>query len=579
MSPQQRPDHEILQKALKSYNKGDFPAAERVFAKILQRSPNDFNALHLMGLIRVRQKRFLEAEQLIAKALEHGSSAEAFSNYGNVLSELGRSEEAIRRYRRALLIKPDYAEAEFNLGNALLKCKRPDEAVKAFSAAVRIRPGYVEALQNLAASLRELGRHAEAIASLRRALEIRPRDGELRNALGMALQEAGNLDEAEATFDETIVLDPTVTNAFYHRVRMARVKPDDALLAKMEDLARRPKALSPQNYSLLLFALGKAYEDIGRYDEAFASLLEGNRLARGFINYDEKESRQRFARLSRVFTASLLAEKAGLGSDSNVPIFVVGFPRSGTTLTEQILASHLQVHGAGEHTFVGELASSMAAGIGGGIHFPECVPGLPGEEFRSLGDLYADRLRRISPLAPRIVDKLPGNFMFLGFIHLILPNARIIHVKRDPIDTCVSCFAQRFRYDNVSFTYDLGELGRYYRLYLDLMEQWRRVLPRGAMIEVGYEDMIENLEAEARRIVDFCGLPWDERCLSFHQAERTVRTASVTQVRQPIYRSSMQRWRRYEKHLAPLIAALGDAAPRGAEHRSPAGAPQSSQEE
>jgi hypothetical protein len=246
-------------------------------------------------------------------------------------------------------------------------------------------------------------------------------------------------------------------------------------------------------------------------------------------------------------------------------------------LTEQILSSHPAVHGSGELRFVGDLAAA-ASGPDDAIVFPECLSLMSAEGLRRLGDSYADRLRQTAPQAQRITDKLPGNYMFLGFIHLILPRAKIIHVMRDAGDTCISCFAQRFRADNILFSYELGELGRQYRQYREMMEHWRKVLPPGVMLELRYEDMVENLETEARRIVDHCGLPWDERCLSFHAAERAVRTSSVTQVRQPIYRSSMQRWRRYEKHLAPLIAALADAAPGDGGHISAPGAAQPDQE-
>ncbi len=551
-----KPSQDLLQLGFKSYSKGDIPAAERLYTRVLRQTPDDFNALHLLGIIRAEQKRFAEADRLIARALENGSSAEAFSNHGNVLSELGRHDEAIKRYRRALLIKPDYAEAQFNLGNALVKNSQPEEAAKAFHAAIAIKPDYTEAMHNLAEPLRELGRQTEAVAMLRRAIALNPGDAESHNALGIASQEMGVLDEARAAFDRVLALDPSMTHAYYHRVRMGKVTGGDEILARMEALSRQAGGLSPDARFMLGFALGKAYEDVGRSDEAFASLLEANRLARASVAYNEDETRGRFQRLRNAFTERLLAEKAEFGSESGLPIFIVGFPRSGTTLTEQILASHPQVHGSGEHTFIGNLASTTLLDAGNEVGFPESLPQLPAENFRRLGDAYVERLRRIAPDAPHITDKLPENFIFLGFIRLILPRAKIIHVKRDALDTCISCFAQRFRASNVGYSYDLGELGRHYRRYLDLMDHWRSVMPTGSMLEVQYENLIENFEAEARRIVDYCGLPWDDRCLAFHQTERTVRTASLAQVRQPLYRSSVQRWRRYEKHLGPLMAAL-----------------------
>ncbi len=560
--PMPNPRHDLHQIALRAYNKGDFRAAERLYAKMLRQAPDDFNALHMLGVIRAQQKKFVEADRLIAKALEYGKSAEALGNHGNVLSELGRHEEAAKQLRHALLIRPDSAEAHFNLGNALVKAQRPEEAAKAFYAAIAAKPDFLDALENSAGVLREIGRQREAVTMLRRAIALSPGHPNLQNTLGVTLQEAGDLDGARAAFDEALALDPATTAAYYHRVKMGKVTADDDVLPRMEALSHQADTLSAEARAMLGFALAKAYEDLARYDDAFANLLEANRLARASIDYDEFALRGRFKRLHEAITAKLLAERAGLGSGSSVPIFIVGFPRSGTTLTEQILASHPLVHGSGENSYIGDLASTSILDVEnaqaptGKIGFPESLSYLPPERFQQLGDLYLERLRRKAPDAPHITDKLPANFVFIGFIHLILPNAKIIHVKRDAMDTCISCFAQRFRLDNVPFSYDLAELGRHYRMYLDLMDHWREVMPKGSMLEVQYESLVDDFEAEARRIVVYCGLAWDERCLAFHRSERSVRTASLTQVRQPIYRSSLQRWRRYEKHLGALKEAL-----------------------
>jgi len=549
------PRHDPSQLVLKAYHRGDLQQAERLLAKMLHSVPNDFNALHLLGLVRAAKGAFGDAERLIARALQFGNSPEAFSNHGNVLSELGRHDEAIQRYRRALLIKPQYAEAQFNLGNALMKCGQVEEAARSFADAIRIRPDYREALQNIAQPLRELGRQNEAVVMLRRAVALDSGDSDVLIALGVALQEAGELGEARAAFERALAADPSATAAYYHWVRMAKVAASDDVIAGMEELSERADRLSPGARSMLGFALYKAYEDTGRTEEAFAQLLEANRLARASLRYDEEKSRVQFARLRRAFSAELIAAKAQMGSPSELPIFILGFPRSGTTLTEQILASHPLVQGTGEHSFLSELVSSPALNAEG-LGFPESLSRAAPEALRGLGEAYVDRLQRAAPNAGHITDKLPLNFMFIGLIHLILPKARIIHVQRDPLDTCLSCFGQRFRADNVEFSYDLAELGRHYRAYLDLMDHWKRVLPDGAMLNVRYEDLVENLEAEARRIVAYCGLAWDERCLSFHETARTVQTASLAQVRQPLYRSSLQRWRRYERHLGPLVAAL-----------------------
>jgi tetratricopeptide (TPR) repeat protein len=560
VSPRQDP-HQL---ALKAFAKGDLTTAERLYGRLLRDFPQDFNALHMLGVIRAQQGKFLEADRLIARALQFGRSPEALSNHGNVLAELERHDEAIRQLRHSLLIRPGSPETLFNLGNALVKMQRWDEAADAFAGALAGQPDFVAALQNYGDLLREMGRYPEAITLLRRAVALSPADADVQIALGLALQESGELEAAGPVFDTALAQDPAAAAAYYHRVKMTRIAPGDAILARMESLAAEPGKLTPENRAMLGFALAKAYEDIGRYDESFSLLLEANRLVKSAIGYDESVSARRFERVRAAFTAGLLARRSAEGSQSALPIFVLGFPRSGTTLTEQILASHPEVHGSGENSYLEDLASSEtltlpdATAPSGRIAFPESLAQLPAERLRQAGDLYARRLGRIAPQVPHVTDKLPANFLFVGFIHLILPRARIIHVKRDAMDTCVSCFAQRFRGNNVGFSYDLGTLGRHYRLYRDLMAHWRQVMAADSMLEVQYEDLVDDLEGQARRIVQFCGLAWDERCLSFHQTERAVRTASVSQVRQPIYRSSLQRWRRYEKYLGPLIEALGE---------------------
>ena len=256
----------------------------------------------------------------------------------------------------------------------------------------------------------------------------------------------------------------------------------------------------------------------------------------------------------------MIAEKSGGGDASPIPIFVLGMPRSGTTLVEQIIASHPMVHGAGELQTLNDVILTVRGPHGDTIRFPEFVPGLDASALHQIGARYVTSVRKLAPefaeKCERITDKMPSNYYFAGLIHLALPNAKIIHTIRDPVDTCISCFSKLFSTD-LNYSYDLGELGRYYKRYERLMAHWRRVLPRGRILDVRYEEVVADLETEARRIISHCGLPWKDRCLSFHEAIRPVRTASATQVRQPIYKSSVGRWRVYEAHLGPLLDALG----------------------
>jgi hypothetical protein len=289
--------------------------------------------------------------------------------------------------------------------------------------------------------------------------------------------------------------------------------------------------------------------------------LSGSALKRAQIQYDETATLALFDRIEAVFTPALLRkkEKLGGGDPSPAPIFVMGMPRSGTTLIEQILASHPQVHGAGELKTLNDVVNEVHGPDGQTIPYPEFVPVLDAGAIAKIGARYLAEIHKLTPQAPHITDKMPSNYYFAGLIHLALPNAKIIHTMRDPVDTCISCFSKLFTAEQ-NHTYDLVELGRYYRRYQQLMEHWRRVLPPGCILDVRYEDVVADLETQARRIITHCGLTWDDRCLSFHETERPVRTASATQVRQPIYKSAVGRWRVYKEFLGPLLAELDVSA-------------------
>jgi hypothetical protein len=306
----------------------------------------------------------------------------------------------------------------------------------------------------------------------------------------------------------------------------------------------------------LHLALYKACADTGQDETAFSHLAAANMARRKAIPFDEQRANGRFQATRRVFDASLFARHAQAGSPSRLPIFVVGFPRSGTTMVEQILGSHPQVYGAGELTDISEVEGSLSRP---GFPFPESLADGTAPDFRLLGESFVMRLAALAPGAAHVVEKNLGNYRRLGLIHLILPQATIIHIRRDPMDTCFSCFENDFG-DHLAFSYDLGELARRYVLYREMMAHWRHVLPQGRMLEIDYEAIVGDLEGSVRRLLAHCGLPWDERCLNFHQTRRAVFTQSQAQVRQPLYASSVGRWRRFERQLAPLAAAVREAA-------------------
>jgi tetratricopeptide (TPR) repeat protein len=491
--------------------------------------------------------------------------AQTRNSLGAGLQMLGRQEEAVAEYRRALALRPDYAEAHNNLGLALQALDRHAEALPSHQRALAIAPGYAAAYNNLGRALQALDRHDEALAQYRRALAIRPENALAQANIGLALQEIGRIEDACQAFQRAIELQPRSGRIYRNLADCKRFTRDDAQLAAMEALGRDIDSLPDDEQRQLHFALGKAFADVGEYDRSFRHLLAGNRLKRQQIVYDEPAVLAEFDHIRTVFSRELMARYAGLGHPSASPVFILGMPRSGSTLVEQILASHPSVFGAGERLDFGEEVARLSA-ASGGLVFPEIVAALSGEDLEALGARYLRRVSVAAPGAERITDKMPFNFLFAGLIHLALPNARIIHTRRDPVDTCLSCFSKLFTGEH-RCAYDLAELGRYYRAYESLMGHWRRVLPTRLLLDVQYEDVVADLEPQARRIVAHCGLEWDDACLAFRTNPRPVRTASAVQVREPIHGGSIGRWRRYGELLAPLLEALGLAEAEGRRDR------------
>jgi tetratricopeptide (TPR) repeat protein len=524
------------------------------YQKALAINPDYAEARNNLGTALAALGRHEEAvAQYQAAIALRPSYAEAHRSLANALGVLERYEEAASHYEKVLAILPNDAAARTALGNALHRLDRTDEAIAQYEKVLAAFPAHAEAHTSLGNTVHRLGRTHEAIGHFRRALAIDPSDPGIYSSLGGALIALGRSAEASEAFEKAIALAPRKAGFFWNLASVRRFSGDDHYFAAMLELAEHIDALDIEEQIDLHFALGKAFADVGDHKRSFEHLLRGNALKRQRVTYDEEKALQRLDRIRRVFTADTLRGKAGHGDPSSAPIFIVGMPRSGTTLIEQILASHLKVFGAGELREMANLAGRI--GSADAAAFPEAVQTLSGEELRRIGDQYVQAVTRLAPNAERITDKMPGNFSLAGLIHLALPNARIIHACRDPRATAFSCFSLLFS-GTLEFTYDLAEFGRYYRAYLKLMAHWREVLPTGIMLEVQYEDVVRDVESEARRIIAHCGLEWDDACLSFYKTERSVRTASATQVRQPIYQSSIGRWRLHEEELQPLLREL-----------------------
>jgi len=527
------------------------------YERAIELNPRHLNAHNNLGLTLAAQGRLAEAiehlERVIALNPNHGS---AHYSLGVAQMAQGRIAEATAHFERALQLSPGHADLHNNLGVALAEQGRIAEATVHYERALLLSPGYAAAHGNLGTALGEQGRTREAVAQLARAIELDPRQADAHNSLGNLCKDEGRFDDAMAHYARAIAIRPDYGEAYLNRSEIKRFQPGDAEMAALEALAQRDD-LSVNKALHIHFALAKALEDTGEYARSFAHLRTGNALKRGQFRYDEMRALGMLRRIAAVFDGSLLDRFRGAGDPSQVPVFVLGMPRSGSTLVEQILASHPQVHGAGELSGFETAASSI---FNTGAGYPESVSALDGVTPRRLGQAYLAGLPALRDGGLRIVDKLPGNFLNIGLIRLLLPNARIVHTMRRPVDTCLSCYSKLFTSGH-RYTYDLAELGRFYRGYRELMAHWRSVLPPGAMLDVAYEDVVGDLEGQARRLVDYCGLAWDDRCLRFHETRRPVRTASAVQVRQPLFQSSLERWRKYEAEIAPLLEELGGIVP------------------
>lgn len=516
------------------------------YRRAISLKPDYAEAHDNLGAVLMGLERPLEALASFDEALRlRPAKAETHSNRGEALLLLKRTEEAIVAFEQALDILPDHAISHNNIGTALRDLGRYEEAIAHFEAALKLQSGYGQVYSNLDATLREAGRASEVTAVYDRARTAGASVGALYYQIGHLASELGNIAPAREALEHAVDLEPKNAGYYFALSDVKKFTKSDRHFAGADALAKEIESLSPDDQLRLHFAMGKILADVGEYEQSFRHQILGNALKRQTFTYEEAGIFSEFDRIPAVFTKELIRSMNGRGDLSPLPVFIVGMPRSGTTLIEQILASHPQVFGAGELDHFGRLAHALSAG-----------GQLPSEQVRLLGSQYISAIRSLAPETDRITDKMPGNFRFVGLIHIALPNARIIHARRNPLDTCLSCFSKLFGGEQ-QFAYDLAELGRFYRAYEGLMAHWRSILPEGAMLEVDYEEVIADLEVQARRIISYCGLEWNDACLEFHKTERAVRTASVMQVRQPIYRSSIGRWRPYAHLLTPLLDALG----------------------
>lgn len=564
--------------------------------RVAGRDPNNPELHNNLGNSLKRLGRLDEAREHYRRALElKPSYSEAHSNLANLLNDLGDTVQAMQEARLAVEFNPRNTDAYINAAGIALSLGDAGEALRWLDNLAQFAPLHVGGLVARARALKDCDRLDEAMASARQAASLAPESGEAREVLAQLLgaagqaeaaleaydvavtlpsphptdalvgkaslfMELGRFPEAMATLDQALAVNPRDARAWFNRAEIKTVAAGDSDLAEMEQLLGAGGTQNRNERIMLHFALGKGWREAGDAERAFAHLKQGNSLKRATFSYDSAATDDWMSAIIDHFTPDLLNGLAGLGDPSDAPVFIIGMPRSGTTLIEQILASHPSVHCAGELSTVQRMVERISGADLRPLGFPRLLESLLAQDLAPLGRHYLDQVTALAPQARRIVDKMPANFLYAGLIHLMLPNARIIECRRDPVDTCLSCYSRLFAGEQ-RFTYDLRELGLFYRSYERLMAHWHRLLPQDRLIEIRYEDVVDDLEGTVRRLIAFLGLDWSESCLEFHRTPRQIRTASLGQVRQPLYRTGVGRWKPYAAHLTELLDALGVAAP------------------
>ncbi len=538
-------------------------------------------------------QRVDEQEKALAqfdKALaEVPDSVDALFCRGTALQSLERLDEAIEAYKVTLDRDPHHVEAAYNFGITLRDDGKPEIALRALQKTILLKPDHADAYQALAPVMEDLGWREDALDIYKRAIELRPDSDNLIIAYSRALMTSNKVEEAEVVLkpllekhpeapgpqaqfasvrlfqgdrktaaeiaNRIIGKHPKTAGAHYTLAQSERDGDHEARIAQIKDVLAGGVE-EKEAESALEFALATRYEALKRHEEAFGHYIRANARKRAALEgrgvvYDREAEDARTDLMMKLFPGPESLEGV-TGSDSEMPVFIVGMPRSGTTLTEQILASHPQMAGAGELTAITNAVKRLRDTLG----YPRNPP--TETALKNIAGLYLQRLREVDANALRITDKMPGNFNHLGLIVRVFPKARIIHCRRNPVDNCLSCFIQNFGAEGLAWSFDLEDAAHQYHSYYNMMAHWRQILPPGQMLEIDYEETVADLEGQARRLVEFVGMEWDDACLSFHENKRAVVTASHDQVRQPIYNTSVGRWKRYGPKVTPLVEAFSD---------------------
>ena len=519
----------------------------------LELAPDDGEAWGNLGVALTFLDELDAAKEALLEAQKRApEDAGLYCRLGFVYHKLGQPPLAAHCLRRSLEIDPDRADAHKILGDCLKELKQPERASAHLERALELAPKMAPAMVNLAVMIDEKGDVDRAISLFEQAIEIDPNAAGVHSNLGNTLTKAGRFEDARACFRRAQTIDPLEHEAFRQLALAKQYRPDDPIIARMLE-ATDDETLPLLKRVVLGFGLGAVHDQAGEHETAFRCYRKANELFRTTLSFDVHLEAARMQRLMRVCTKEFFADLDSSGASDASPVLVIGMPRCGSTLVEQIISAHPDVAGAGEVLFMQELIDSLPGRLG--QPFPEVLPLIGADCAADLAQTYLGKLEaRADEEASRITDKLLYNFLYLGLVLRIMPRAKIVHVSRNPLDSCLSMYFLKFA-TGQRYSYDLRELGQYYRLYQNLMAHWDQVLG-DRIYNVRYEDVVTDMEGETRRLLDHCEIPFHPACLEFHKSKRAVATASTQQVRQKLYTRAVSRSKPYEPWLGPLMEAL-----------------------
>lgn len=515
-------------------------------------------AYNNLGTLLQQDKKLPEAEHALRKAIgQNPQYIEAYNNLATLLVAQKKEVDALRLLGEALKFAPKNVQTLLITAKIQMRRNNHTAAEQAARLALQEQPENPEALTILGQVLHETDRYEEAIEVLERALKANPNIPEARNFYGVALKSVGRLDEAREHILKALKLNSGMWGAYANLNDLVDFSKGEGeqLFEQMETIFESAKNTESAPFIPLHFAFGKALEDRGEHERALKHYITGGKMKRAQLEYNEAETFSFFDMIREAFPKEFFENRKYPGIPDERPVFIIGMPRSGSTLVEQILSSHPDVYGAGEVKYLSRALGQLRDRFPSLPKFPQMMDKITPGQLDIMAKKYLDALSAGAGDAKKITDKLLTNYFFVGLIHTLYPNAKFVNTQRDPVDTCLSGFTKLFK-DDMPHSYNLAELGRYYSKYRELMEHWQKVLPKGVLTTVQYEDVVANTEKEAKALIEFIGLDWDPKCVDFHKSDRPVKTASVAQVRKPIYNTSVKRWKKYGDGLQPLIDAI-----------------------